>query len=98
MKMPKTLKVGRKRYAVLLVPYLDSKPGEETLGYCEREDKFIALKNTLSPRKLFQTLIHEALHAIEKEYSVKLRHRKVYVLEKALSQVLLDNFTLKPRR
>ena len=95
MKLPRKLKVKKTEYDVLLVPELSN---GDVAGYCEDEVKLIAISLNQSERERFSTLIHEGLHAIEKEYRLKLKHKTVYALEKALCQLLLDNFTLKPRR
>lgn len=98
MKLPKTLKVKNRKYAVLVVPYIASKPGEVTRGYCVQEDRFIAIREKLGAREAFATLLHETLHAIEHEYSLPIKHDLVYALEEALSQVLLDNFRIEPKK
>lgn len=61
-------------------------------GVTDPETKTITIRAGLSPRSLLATLVHEILHVIEFETPVKIKHKQVYKLEKALVEILLDNF------
>lgn len=61
-------------------------------GETDPVKKTITIKSDLSPRNTLTTLIHELLHVIEFEYPVKLKHKTVYKLERAIVEILLDNF------
>jgi hypothetical protein len=61
-------------------------------GITDAETKTITIKAGLSPRAFLETLIHELLHVIEFEMPLKMRHKKVYKLERAITNLVLDNF------
>lgn len=89
-RYPKYLYVADERYQIKLVSKI---PGESNncMGLCDDGEKIIWIKKTLSPMGLFRTLMHEALHAIECEYDLKLKHKQVWALERALTALLVDN-------
>jgi hypothetical protein len=93
--IPKRLRVGDADYNVVVMSGLGD---DGTAGYCEDKVKLIALDENQPETEMFATLLHEALHAIEKEYGFKMKHKKVHALEAALAQVLLDNFNITARR
>jgi hypothetical protein len=95
---PASVKVGKKRYRIELVPFIEEIDGDVTRGYCEQEERVIQLLSTQSQLELFSTFIHEALHAIEHEHKVKLRHKTIYAIEGPLAKFLLENFHIYPRR
>ncbi len=66
--------------------------GLEHYGETDPVDKEIRIKAGMSPRNTFMTFIHEALHLIEFEAPVKLKHKTIYKLEAAIFQLLADNF------
>lgn len=92
--IPTKLKVGDSTYDVAVMPILGA---GDSAGYCEDCVKLIAIEQDVE-RDMFATLVHEALHAIEKEYGFRMKHKKVRKLEEALAQVLLDNFKITARR
>jgi hypothetical protein len=54
--------------------------------------KAIIIKQGMSHRETLATFIHELLHLIEFEAPMKIKHKTVYKLEKAITEILLDNF------
>ena len=54
--------------------------------------RIIKIRDGLPPRLLLATLIHEILHVIEFEYPLKLKHKTVFKLEEAITEIILDNF------
>ena len=61
-------------------------------GLTDANTKTITLCDGMSRRATFSTLIHELLHLIEFEYPVKLKHKTIYKLEQAITEIMLDNF------
>lgn len=61
-------------------------------GETDAEKKTITIKSGLSPRQTLHTFVHECLHVIEFEHPLKITHAMVYELEKAIVEILLDNF------
>ncbi len=88
---PKSINVRDEVYQIRLVKHVPGLEAED-FGLCDNDKKIIWLKKSQSPKGLLRTLIHELLHAIECEYNVKLRHKKIDVLEVALEALLSDNF------
>ena len=88
---PKTINVKDEVYQVRLVARI---PGEDRTveGMCDDGAKIIWIRKDQSPRGLMRTFIHELAHALDGEYSIRLRHAQVYRLEEALEAFLTDNF------
>ena len=63
----------------------------EDHGVCKEDIKCIVLRAD-EPKPMLQTFIHEVLHALDDEYIIKLSHRQVYALEKAIYNFLEDNY------
>lgn len=61
------------------------------LGKCDSKKKRIYLNGGLSRRALFSTFLHEFLHAAAFETGIKVKHKAVYALEKALFSLFNDN-------
>lgn len=92
---PSKIKVGLSTYHVVIIPNLG---GDGTNGFCDTDNKIIALNKGQKTSAMFSTFIHELLHSIETEHRIKLKHKKVYALEAALAQVLMDNFNISAKR
>jgi len=88
---PKAVSIRDEVYQIRMVKRI---PGEtkDTFGICDDDKKIIWIRRNQSSRGLLRTFIHELLHAVEAEWSVKLRHKKINVLEVALEALLMDNF------
>jgi len=95
---PSHVKVGKHRYRIDLVPFIEEIAGNITRGYCDHKAKVITLLTKQTDKELFSTFVHELLHAIEHEYKVRIPHKLVYAQEGPLSETLLRNFHLLPRR
>lgn len=64
----------------------------EHYGETDPERKEIRIKKGMSDRETFKTLVHELLHLVEFEAPIKIRHKMIYKLEEAISELLMDNF------
>lgn len=71
------------------------------IQFCKRMKDFgltdpvklvIKIKAGMSKRETFCTFIHELIHAIEFSHNIKIKHKTVYKLERALFELLVDNF------
>lgn len=61
-------------------------------GETDPDKKIITIKHGLSSRQTLATFVHEILHLIEFEHPLKIKHKMIYELEKAIMEILLDNF------
>jgi hypothetical protein len=87
---PKKLRVKDEEYIVrILRRHFDT---QRSSGECDDGDKVIRIYGKQSALEIFKTLIHEALHALDAEYNIRLTHKQVYALEEALSDFLIQNF------
>lgn len=66
--------------------------GMRNLGETDSSKQVIRIKAGMSRNETFRTLLHELLHFIEFTWPIKIKHKQVYKLEKALFQLLVDNF------
>lgn len=99
---PGKLKVKRAEYELLLTHAI-SDPKDDVLGYCMTSDKdkdvkVIAVLNSLRPKRMFEIMLHEALHAIEHEYKLNIPHDVIEELERPLAKFLFDNFDIEFKR
>lgn len=83
---PKAVYFGTEIYKLVF------KKGFDCYGETDWEKKTITIKAGLSPRQILSTFIHELLHVIEGEQPLKIKHSDVYSLERAILEILLDNF------
>lgn len=60
-------------------------------GWCVYDQQRIEIKEQISNDEKFLTLIHECLHALSDEYKIKLSHKQIYQLERALSEFIVSN-------
>jgi hypothetical protein len=90
-QIPKKLYVKDEIYKVKLVKRI---PGhdKDTVGLCDPGTNTIWISTDQSNRHILRTLIHEATHAVEFVYDLKIKHKLVYKLEKAIYNLLMDNF------
>lgn len=61
-------------------------------GETDPNKRIIRIRAGMSKRETFTTFIHEMLHALHFEHDFKLKHKQVYWLEKAIFELLVDNF------
>ncbi len=85
---PKKICAGGEEYKIIYTSRI------KHCGDTNWELKRIRIKKGMTPRETLSTLIHELLHVAEFEHGVKLKHKTVYKLERAIMSFLLDNFFL----
>lgn len=85
-RYPKHIYYANERYKLIFVKNLRG------YGLTNWATKVVKIRAGMSRRATFITIIHELLHIIEFETPVKLKHKTVYKLEQAISEMLLDNF------
>lgn len=97
---PKTIKVRKTNYKIIFVEKIKGRvaKGQAIVGYCNQKKKHLVIRDSQTDREAFSTLLHECLHAIEFEYEIKIKHKLVYELEKAMEQLLRDNFIIIPKK
>lgn len=84
MKIPKSLKVGGHIYEVLLV---ESDDIQKDCGECAVDKLQIKIKKNMPETMMEETLIHEAIHAM----NFGLEEKEVQYLSMAFYQLLKDN-------
>jgi hypothetical protein len=82
---PKFIYFGPERYKVKFVKMDD-------YGETDPVMKEIRIKKDISPRETMSTFIHELLHVVEFEADIPIKHKTIHRLEKALFELLVDNF------
>ena len=93
MKLPKTIKVGGSTYTIEIIP--EDKAEHNGTGY-------YGLIKYGSRKILFQdpfpnaaqeinTILHECVHAISEDRSLKLTEEKTHNIANALTSLILDN-------
>ena len=83
---PKSIYFGTEDYKIIF------KKNFECFGETDPEAHTVTIKKGMSRRATLATFVHELLHVIEIEDSMKLSHATIYALEKAIVELLLDNF------
>lgn len=69
---------------------------ETCQGICLFKSKEMLVKTNMPKKEMLTIVLHEGLHAIEEEYGIKIDHKIVYALSKAMSDIYFDNFERKP--
>lgn len=85
-KYPKKLYITNEVYKVVFVKRM------KDFGDTNPVTRVIRIKAGMSKRETLTTFLHECLHALHFEHGFTLRHKKVYQLEKAIFELLVDNF------
>lgn len=62
-------------------------------GDCDSVKRRIRIRKGMSKRETFSTFVHEVLHAFAFEGGFRLRHKLLYKLERAIVELIWDNFT-----
>ncbi len=92
MEIPKKLRIGGIDYTVEIVDFKDSDFIKVThWGHCYHGECKIILNNNINKQKLWQTLLHEAVHIIDNEYNVGLDEDNVDRITSGLYAFLKDN-------
>lgn len=81
--LPKHITIGDKDYCVIFTYYAD----ESLAGLCEDNRKYILISAKEDRSEIYPTFFHEWLHGVEKEYGLRLGHKKIEKLEYALTQL-----------
>ncbi len=88
---PKELHFNEETYRIKFVPRV---PGcsKSDKGLCDGSTNTIYIRKSLDKSSMFRTFIHEVLHAMEFEYEMKVDHKIIHQLEKAIGDFLMVNF------
>jgi len=92
IKLPEPRQYPKKVYFQNECYKIEFKKKLDCYGKTNAKNKTIHIKSGISARETLATFIHELLHVIEFEMPVRLKHKTVYKLEKAVLEILLDNF------
>lgn len=63
----------------------------EVLGLTDSESQEVTIKLGLSESDLLETVIHEFLHVLAFSYGIEIPHPLIYLLEKPVANLILDN-------
>lgn len=89
---PKSIRVKDTDYAIKFKRRIQAPDGDAAVGLFDPSEHIISLKIGQTVGELYYTFIHEVVHAFEVEYDIKLAHKDVERLEKAIGDFLLVNF------
>jgi len=93
---PRKLKIlGKTHDVVYVAADTDLMPGENLWGLYEIEKKLITLCGNLNDEDLFEIMLHEVLHGIEKIASLNLGEKRIERLSVYLADFLLTNKIVK---
>lgn len=87
-RYPKRIYFHGEEYRVKFVKRFKDK---DQVGEYDSSRQLIRIKKGLTPEETLMTFIHELLHLVELEGPVKIRHKQVYALSEALTQVFVEN-------
>jgi len=87
--LPDSIRVGGQVYQVRHDDDMAAEDGR--YGLCNTRQLLIEIDGGSAPTRQHQTLIHEALEAINCEYHAQLSHDQIEQLEGALFALLRDN-------
>ena len=87
---PKTIKVRNTHYKIKFVNQIGK--DKLTVGLCTSDPPTITLRRRGNRQKVFETMCHELLHAIEFEHRAKVKHKLIYLFAKAITKIIRDNF------
>lgn len=87
-KYPKKIYIRNECYKIKFTKRI------QHFGDTDPVSRVIRIRAGMSKRETFKTMIHELLHALSFEGGkrLKMRHKLVYALEDAITELLLDNF------
>ena len=92
MKLPKASAYPKKIYFANECYKIKFKKGLDCYGTTNAHKRLITIKSGMSRRSTLATFIHELLHMIEFEAPLKLKHKMIYKLERAIVEIMIDNF------
>ena len=90
-KIPRQLTIKGAHWHVVVTRTLFYQDGQELLGLCDPSTRTIFINKSQSHRQQWITFLHEALHALEYEYSFHLSHKTIEKIEDALGEFIRDN-------
>lgn len=88
MKIPQTIHILGQDFTI---EFIKDKKGRDFIGRCFPHANKIQICQDLPDDKLFQTYLHEVLHAIDENLNMGLKHKTIDTLSVALYQFLKDN-------
>lgn len=89
IKIPSHLEIGREVWEIRWVAKFKDR---HQVGESDPEKRIIKIRKGMTTKETWATLIHEVLHAVDAEYDIKLKHKKIYALDRAFSEFIVDNF------
>lgn len=90
---PRTIKINGKLWKISFRKKIFFE-GEECRGLCNYDKKTIYMDKTIDKDVMFQTFIHECLHAIMGiRDNDKIPHDAIYLLEKKIHRFLRENLS-----
>lgn len=89
MNLTPKIKIGGVTYAIILSPDLELM--EKCTGKVDFTKAQIHLEESLDPKMMMATIIHEILETINEENEYKLPHRTIQSMATQLFQVIEDN-------
>lgn len=89
MKIPHRIKIKNKVYYEVV--FIESFTNPLTLAECRYTDKQIVIKKGQSKNETLSCFVHEITHAICFERRIKITHKAVYGLEKAVLFLIKAN-------
>ncbi len=96
MSIPKKVKLtGKNTWDVILADHFPKHGDDQTVGYCDDENKILFVYMHQTKKQKMCTFIHELIHAMELEYDFKLTENQVKKLEVAVYKVLKLNKWLR---
>ena len=88
MKIPQTVHILGQDFTI---EFIKDRKKLDYVGRCYPNANKIELVEDLPDDKLFQTYLHEVLHAIDINLNMGLKHKQIDTLSVALYQFLKDN-------
>jgi len=90
MKIPSQLRIKKGvAYEVVRQDLIKNDP--DCLGLCDGDARIIFIKSNLSEAEELKTFIHEAFHALEFEFDIKIPHSTIHKLEAPIIRILKLN-------
>lgn len=89
MKRPEKAEVVGKTYRI---QYVKGQPlAEDDMGECDDENQLISICDGLPLGNEQDTVLHECIHALDKQFGIKLSERQVTRLAPAILAFVKDN-------
>ena len=95
MKCPSSIKINHLDYSIKLCSNVVDKDGDKYLGSIDHTTKEIKLNQNMPKEELPMTLLHEVIHAIDRQAGHTLQEAEVLMLSYGIHGVLKDNKKLR---